>query len=77
MANKIIIKTNIATEYTLLNEVFRQYAMIIRKRVSEYKENNLTPSSESLIIIETEDTKVLNCFLNDLQKIEEVELKIN
>ena len=74
MAINIIIKTNIATEYTYLNEVFSFYAMMIRKRISEYKEENLTPLSESIISLEMENTKVLNYFLRELQEIEGVEV---
>ena len=76
MTNKIIIKTDIATEYTSLNKIFSSYAMIIRKRFSEYKDDILMPTSESFIVLEIDDTQILNCFLNDLQKIEDVEVKI-
>lgn len=74
MTIKLTITTNIATEYTHLHKVLSMYAMIIRKKVSTYSDNTLTPASKCIVTLEIEESPVQEFFIKDLQKIEGLKL---
>ena len=73
---KLIIKTNLATEYTLLNDVLSKYAQIIQQRTSTFEDKILTPASTSKILLVLHDSPVLKFFISDLQNIENVEINV-
>ena len=75
MTIKITITTNIATEYTCLNKILSKYAMIIRKRISTYTDEELTPASKSIITLKVEKSEVLRCLIQDLKKIKNLNIK--
>ena len=72
---KLIIKTDLATEYTLLNDVLSKYAQTIQQRTSTFEDKILTPASTSTILLVLQDSPVLKFFISDLQKIENTEIE--
>ena len=72
---KLIIKTDLATEYTLLNDVLSKYAQTIQQRTSTFEDKILTPASTSKILLVLQDSPVLKFFISDLQKIENIEIE--